>query len=227
VAADHPEGEVRIGVGRYVGDSHIFIAREKGLFKKNGLNAKLVINRTGMENVQKLLRGEVDFAMILPLPIIFGTYDPKFFLRGPDPDPEFVIIANLMQSPSLNSVVVAVNSGVKTPKDLEGKKIALMAGTGSEYYWYSYAVYHGIDPTKVQIVDSKIEDIRGLIEAGHADAFTFWEPVSSNIRSQISIPLIELPEQKLYASGRLVLVRRAFAQKGMGSPIRERHGVKS
>jgi len=212
-AAAAESAKVRIGVTRYIGDAHNYIAQQKGLFKKHGLDAELVLNKTGIENVQKLLRGEVDFAMILPTPIVINSFKPNSFLRGAEPDPEYAVIANLMQSDSLNSVTAATDRGIKTPKDLEGKKLALLVGTGSEYYWYSYADYHDIDHDNVRIVDAKIKDIRGLIETGAADAYTLWEPVSTTVRKQISVPTLELPAQRLYASGRFVIVRRDFAEK--------------
>jgi len=213
VAAKDHIGKIRIAVTRYIGDAHNFIARELGLFKRHGLNAKLVINQTGLESVRQLLRQEVDFAMITPTPVIFSAFDPKFFLKGPDPDPDYVIIANLMQSSSLNSVVVRADRKITQPKDLAGKRLAMKLGTGSEYYWQAYSVYHGIDRKKVQVVDAKIKDIANLLKSGAVDGFTIWDPVTDKIRKQVTFPTLVLPEQKLYSNGRLVIVRKDFAQQ--------------
>jgi len=213
VAANDRIGNVRIAVTRYMGDAHNYIAHEKGLFKKNNLDVELVINQTGLESVRKLLRREVEFAMIIPTPIILSSFDPKFFLRGSEPDPEYAVIANLMQSTSLNSVVALTGKGIKAPKDLEGKSIALMLGTGSEYFWYVYSDFYGIDRNKVRVVDAKPNKIEGLLKSGAVDGFTLWEPITNTIRKRVGLSTLVLPEQKSYSNGRLVVVRRDFVSQ--------------
>lgn len=204
---------LRVGVMRYIGDAHNYVAADKGFFGKHGVNVELTRSDTGLSSARKMLRGELDIAMVAPTPVAFGALDPDFFLG--EPAPEFVILANLMQSTSLNAVVARDGRGIKVPRDLEGKTLGLRFGTGSEYYWYTYALYHGIDTSKVRTVNLGVGDFRENIESGTIDAFTAWEPVVGNIRSAASVSTTELSGQKLFSAGWLVLAPRDFAQRNV------------
>ncbi len=206
---------LRVSVSRYVGNAHNYVAADKGFFRKNGVNVELMASDTGLNSVRKMLGGESDIAMISPTPVVFGALDPDFFLG--EPGPEFVILANLIQSTSLNAVVVRDDRGIKTPRDLEGKTLALGVNTGSEYYWYTYALFHGIDSSKVHIVNSSVGDLRKNLESGTIDAFTVWEPNVGSIRRATSVPTTELPGQKFFSAGWLVLAKRDFAHRNVGT----------
>ncbi len=206
---------LRVSVSRYVGSAHNYVAFDKGFFRKNGVDVELMRSDTGLNSVRAMLRGESDIAMISPTPVVFGALDPDFFLG--EPAPEFVILANLIQSTSLNAVVVRADVGIKTPRDLEGKTLALALDTGSEYYWYTYALYHGIDTSKVRTLDSSVGDLRINLELGTVDAFTVWEPNVGRIRRATSVPTTELPGQKFFSAGWLVLAKRDFAQRNVAA----------
>ena len=206
---------LRVSASRYVGNAHNYVAADKGFFRKNGITVELMASDTGLNSVRKMLRGESDIAMISPTPIVFAALEPDFFLGKPGP--EFVILANLIQSTSLNAVVVRDDRGIKSPRDLEGKSIALGLNTGSEYYWHTYALYHGIDISKVRIVNSSVGDLRKNLESGRVDAFTVWEPNVGSIRRATSVPTTELPGQKFFSAGWLVMARRDFAQRNVAT----------
>jgi NitT/TauT family transport system substrate-binding protein len=51
------------------------------------------------------------------------------------------------------AVIVLADSGIKTPKDLEGKSIAMTAGSGQFQQWPAFARGAGIDVDKIQLIN--------------------------------------------------------------------------
>ncbi len=67
-------------------------------------------------------------------------------------------------------VIVAPNSGINTPKDLEGKKVIVGIGTNYHEYWQHLIEDEGIDPNKVEIVNV-VSDAASVFTTGEADAW--------------------------------------------------------
>ena len=51
------------------------------------------------------------------------------------------------------AIMVLANSGIKTPKDLEGKTLAMTAGSAQFQQWPAFVKGAGIDGSKIQIVN--------------------------------------------------------------------------
>lgn len=51
------------------------------------------------------------------------------------------------------AVIVLADSGIKTPKDLEGKTIAMTAGSGQFQQWPAFCKGAGVDINKIQLVN--------------------------------------------------------------------------
>ncbi len=79
------------------------------------------------------------------------------------------------------TVLVAEDSEISTPKDLEGKKVIVGLGTVAEQYWDSVVEKYGIDADKVEIVNDPANALATFI-SGNADAL---------VTVSLYIPIIE------------------------------------
>lgn len=64
--------------------------------------------------------------------------------------------------------IVASNSDIKEPKDLEGKTVIIPQGTVIQFFWEQYAKDNGIDTSTVNVINSS--DAASLLATGDADA---------------------------------------------------------
>lgn len=74
-----------------------------------------------------------------------------------------------------NLAVIAGNdTGINSPKDLEGKKVIVGIGTNYHEYWQHLIDAYGIDESKVEIVNV-VSDAGSVFTSGEADAWlTFY-----------------------------------------------------
>ena len=87
----------------------VFVAKEKGFFEKEGLDASLVLFKSGTENSQAIISGDIQFGG--------GALTEPILLKD-QADVDARVIAG-----TLNAMVYKLYAipDIKTPKDLNGK----------------------------------------------------------------------------------------------------------
>jgi sulfonate transport system substrate-binding protein len=73
-------------------------------------------------------------------------------------------------------IVVRSDSKINSVKDLEGKKIAVLAGTSSHYGVYELLKRNGITPNDKLIFDMSPPDAKIALAKGEVDAWAIWPP---------------------------------------------------
>ena len=74
------------------------------------------------------------------------------------------------------TIIVAPNSPIQAVKDLKGKKLAILAGTGEDYGVRKVMADAGLKPDDVQVVNFLPPDAKAAFEQGHVDAWAVWPP---------------------------------------------------
>jgi NitT/TauT family transport system substrate-binding protein len=85
------------------------------------------------------------------------------------------------------ALMVLADSPIKTPKDLEGKTLAMTAGSAQFQQWPAFTKGAGIDPSKVQIVNIDPAGVGPALVSGKADAiggYVFSYAPSIQIRAK-------------------------------------------
>src|SRR6185503_2091881 len=123
VAAGHAQDKVRIGLSSVSATSgSIWVAEEKGLFKKHHIDAEVIIIGGGAARVvSSLISGEIQFS------VGGGDAVIRADLRGADG----VLVASPMKT-GLQRLMVRPE--IKSPADLKGKTIAITR-FGSASHW--------------------------------------------------------------------------------------------
>ena len=80
--------------------------------------------------------------------------------------------------------VVTSRPEVKTVKDLEGKQLAAAASTTNFVMFEFFAKKLGMDPSKVQVVNTAPPGLVGYALADRADAIQLWEPAYTLLKSK-------------------------------------------
>ncbi len=125
--------------GLHVG---FYVAREQGWYREAGMEVELLKGEGSADAVRRMGTGVVDFAFADLGSLVLGrSRGLKVRALGIvlDKDPSVMI--------SLKS------SGIKTPKDLEGKSVGALTASALRDTWPPLAQLNNVDPKKVNWVD--------------------------------------------------------------------------
>lgn len=151
--------------------SQIIVAREKGFFKEQGLDAEIKFFPTGGDLMSAFVGGSVQMGS--------AGLTPVLLLRG-RPYPVKVVAQT---SDISGAQQLIVRSNVKQLSDLYGKKVALLRGTSPEALWNAIVRAHPeFDATKVEIINMGATEMLQGFTMGAVDAVILWEPHSTRAR---------------------------------------------
>jgi taurine transport system substrate-binding protein len=85
-----------------------------------------------------------------------------------------IMVLNMLDY--VEAMVVRTDAGIKSFKDLEGKKLAAPFGSTTHYLLLQALADEGIDPASMEILDLRPNDIALAWSRGDIDAAWFWEP---------------------------------------------------
>jgi ABC-type nitrate/sulfonate/bicarbonate transport system substrate-binding protein len=80
--------------------------------------------------------------------------------------------------------IVTSRPDIKTVKDLEGKQLAAASSTTNFVMSEFFAKQQGIDPSKIQVVNTAPPGLVGYALADRADAVQLWEPAYTLLKSK-------------------------------------------
>jgi len=117
-----------------------FVALEKGYFREEGYDVQ-IIQGGNVEPTVLVANGQSDY--------LFGSMDDV-----PLAVQEGLGLRAVAANRQLNAfgIMTAPDSGIRSPKDLEGKRVALPSAGASRTLWSPFAALNGIDESKVDIV---------------------------------------------------------------------------
>jgi NitT/TauT family transport system substrate-binding protein len=87
-----------------------------------------------------------------------------------------------------SAIMVLADSPIKNPKDLEGRTLAMIAGSGQFQQWPAFVKGTGLDASKIQIVNLDPSSLGPAIISGKVDA------IGAYVQSYV--PIIEIRGQK-------------------------------
>jgi NitT/TauT family transport system substrate-binding protein len=144
-------------------EAYAYIAIEKGYFKDAGFDVDVQSGKGTNYNLQLLQSGKVDFAA-LDITAALIEYGKGTF-KG------FTII-DAIQQRNLQCIMALDGSGITSPQDLAGKKIAYLPGGVAKTLFPAYAKLAHIDESKIKWVNIPLEQHPQNLAAGTVDAAT-------------------------------------------------------
>ena len=194
VAASASAQVARIKVGYSsigVGQSLVWVAKEAGLFKENGLDVQLIFVGSSSLLTQAVIAGDV------PIAIMSGTAAIGSQLAGSD----VIMVASTKKDPAQAFLVTA--KGISQPAQLKGKKLAVSRlGASSDFILRLILKKLGLTPEKdVAIIQIGSSPVRmAALANGTADgtALTFEEMmVARKMGFNVLLDLTELGVESL------------------------------
>lgn len=138
------------------------IAKEKGLFATQGVDVTLSIIGDGKAVMGALLEEKCDMALVGEPPIV-----KQSFVRN-----DFVIIATVVSSIESTKILARRDRGIRTPRDLVGKRIGVSTGTITHFFLDQFLDRHRIPKGEVTVVDISNQKMAEALRRGDIDAFS-------------------------------------------------------
>lgn len=152
----------------------IFVAKQKEMFVKRGLNVALQVVPVTPNLVGGVLSGSLTLA----------TLTPSMMIKAVEGGAPLVIIAaGTLYDNVSGGVVARFESKIKSAADFVGKKVGI-PGINSvmQILFIQWLKSQGVDSDKVEFVEIGFAQMGDLLKAGQIDAATVTEPFLSRIR---------------------------------------------
>jgi NitT/TauT family transport system substrate-binding protein len=136
---------------------------DKGYYKAEGLNVGIETAAGSLEAIERVAAGSADM----------GVADVNALIKYRDGHPNAPIKAVfILYSRPPFAVIGRKSRGVRTPKDLEGKRLGAAVSGESYAYWPILVKETGIDADKISIENIGIPVREPMLAAGQVDAVT-------------------------------------------------------
>ena len=168
-AADMPHVKLAIGGASCLCYLPTVLADQLGMYKKNGVDLEMVTFKGGSEALTAVIGGSAD--------VVSGYYDHTVELAAKDKQMQSFTIYD--RFPGLVLVVAPDNTNtIKSPADLEGKKVGVSAPGSSTDFFLKYTLRkNGINPDDVPVVGVGLGATAvAAMEHGEIDAAVMLDP---------------------------------------------------
>lgn len=175
----------------------IYVAQDRGFFKDQGLSVEVSVNSNAASVVPSVLNGQLQFGTAATAPF-FTAFEKGLPIKA--------VVNSAGTAPSgpkdTGGILVLGSSGIKSPSDLVGKKVAVNA-LGSAPHVAATAILSqaGVDPSTVNFVPMPFPDMLGALQQKRVDAILPVEPFMTESLKAGGINSISALYTKVYPPG--------------------------
>ena len=166
ITAHAAEPALRIGVPVWVGWMPWWVAKEKGLFKKNGVNVKLRNFAVQGDAVQALAGGSLDLSSVATNDILS--------VNATGPKASVVLLHDESAGADM-----MITRGIDTPAGLKGQRIAVEVGGVSHFFLSKLLTKNGLTEKDVTVVNMTAPDAGAAFAVKAINVAVTWEPYGS------------------------------------------------
>ncbi len=153
--------------------SPIYLALKRGYYQQEGLDLTVLRGSGSADSAKKIDLGQSDV----------GISDAPTILTAISKGANLKMVA-VVYDKAGNNIFFRKSTGIKTPKDLAGRKIAVPPADSHRVLWPAFAALNGVDPQSVVLVNVKPEGKQAIVAANEVDgafdlytSYAIWEKV--------------------------------------------------
>lgn len=149
-----------------------FVAKDQGFFEKHGVDIELQLGANGSVIVAGVVSGSAQVGLPTPT-VAFQAVENGLELQA-------FAATNIFPDTSAAGLVVRADSGIRSAKDLEGKKVGV-PGLGGllDVTMREWLRSNGADVSKVNIVEIQLPQTADVLRAGQVDAVASVDPFAT------------------------------------------------
>ncbi len=203
-----PMETLRVGLPRLEQNALIYVAADRGLFARNGLNVQIKEYGTGVATLAALNSGEVDLAGAAEFPFVQAALrqEPVAIIAAYDRFENDYLLARR-------------DRGIQEIADLKGKRIGLARNTIVEFYLGRFLSLHGLSLQDVTLVDLQPgQFVSAFLDSNNIDAIAAWQPYISQAQNRLPGALIWRIQNRQLVYGVLVCNRSWLANQAARRP---------
>ncbi|HET7763631.1 MAG TPA: ABC transporter substrate-binding protein [Burkholderiales bacterium] len=172
-----PESALRIGTNVWIGCEPLYLARELGL-----MNPKMIqlVEYPSASEVLRAFRNEAIDAMVISLDELYG-------LASEGLTPRVVLVVDV----SHGADAVVGRSGMKSMKDLRGKRVAVESGALGAFVLSRALALNGMQASDVKVVQLESNEQPGAFEKGQVDAAVTFDPYRGELLRAGAVSLFD------------------------------------
>lgn len=180
--------------------SQYYVAKEAGLFDKNGLEVQINTGPSGSAMVPFLINDQVNSAYGSDLAgVVNHNVDAK--------------VVAVADGTLLVNWLSVVGRNMSDLAGLKGKKVGVAKGTGSEIYWDAVVDKYHLQPADYTIVNIEAPEMVAAIERGDIDGFAVWEPWPSRTIMSVKDTKILVGSKGLVKNRNFICMNRGWIEK--------------
>jgi NitT/TauT family transport system substrate-binding protein len=165
---------IKLGMSTWLGYAPLYLAKEKGFFKKQGVEVEIVVIESPADR-----RAAFAADKIQGMATTVDTHVMTAAAENPIPVKQVLALDD-----SHGGDGIVAKKEIKTIKDLKGKTVAAQLGAGASYFWLNYVLLqNGMKITDLKMIDMKAGDAGSAFVAGKVDAAVTWEPWLSKAKA--------------------------------------------
>lgn len=164
-AVSRAQAPIRMTIATGVDPSfaQFYVAREGGIFERNGLEVTVNTGPSGSAMIAFLIGNQINAA--------YGAEQAG--VSAHIVDPNVVVVA---EGVALLRWLGILGRNLATMDDLKGKRVGVARGTGSETFWLSVVSRLNLNAADYTIINVEAPEMVAALERGNIDAFCVWEP---------------------------------------------------
>lgn len=179
---EHPN--LKVGLLPIVDVAPVQRAKSAGYFAAEGLNVDLPTVQGGAVAVPQLVSGDLDLTWTGWTSVFLAQTQKVADLR--------VINVTYQAAPNCFLVLARPESGIRTPQDLVGKKIAINTFTSiTELIARSSLQANGVDPKSVQYVEIPFPEMNAALTNHQVDAIVILEPYLTQAETAGAVTVLD------------------------------------
>ncbi|WP_411576432.1 ABC transporter substrate-binding protein [Streptomyces mutabilis] len=183
---------VKVGLIPIVDVAPLYLGQKKGFFEERGLKLEFSSAQGGAAIVPGVVSGQFQFG--------FSNMTSLMIARSNDVPVKAVangIASTGVAGKDFEALTVKGDSPIKSPKELEGKKVAINTLKNINETAVRASVRKaGGDPDAVELVELAFDQMPAALDAGRVDAAMVVEPALATVKSQggreIASPMIDI-----------------------------------
>jgi ABC-type nitrate/sulfonate/bicarbonate transport system substrate-binding protein len=184
--------------------SQFYVAKEGGIFEKNGLDVTINTGPSGSAMIPFLVNNQVQAAYGSDLA---GVINHQV-------DANVVAVAD---GTYLSKWLNVVGRNVDSLDGLKGKKVGIALGTGSEIFWRIVLEKKGLKAADFTLVNVEAPEMLAATERGDIDGFAVWEPWATRTLQSVKGTKVLQTAEGIYNNINFVYMNRGWIDQNKAS----------
>jgi NitT/TauT family transport system substrate-binding protein len=191
---------VKVGYVPYADDAPAFLAQEKGIFRKHGLNVEFAPAANPTAVVAAMLSGQQQFGFVTA-PVLINVNAQGTPLKCVSP-----VVGRQPTNPARDAtaLLAAKGSGIRKVTDLAGKKVAVVQlNSLNSLGVQALATQAGMDYKSIQLVQIPFPQMPAALGQGRVQAAVIVAPFAQTAIDQ-GATVLSHPNRELFGGGTIV-----------------------